>query len=79
MNACPQTSPNARVRPERHEHFAGGYTSMLLEHAAEVDAKTTLVHKMWPGILRKIIRETIHGIDEMESLMRETGLSTKVT
>ncbi len=53
---------SAAAYRQRHATFGVVYTSTLIEQAAEVAKKVQGVDDMWPGLVQRVIKETLEGI-----------------
>ena len=56
------SSSSAAANDQRHADFSNAYTSMLVEQAVEIEDKLRSVDKMWPGLVQRVIKETLEGV-----------------
>ena len=53
-------------RSIRHCNFSKTYCENLTRGSSEIEKRIKVVNVMWPGILRRIVQETMEGKERME-------------
>ena len=62
LSSSSSSLSSAAAYRQRHATFGIAYTSTLIEQAAEVERKVQSVDDMWPGLVQRVIKETLDGM-----------------
>ena len=62
LSATSKKKPSSAAQKERQIAFSTAFTSTLIEQASETEKKIDTVDDMWPGLVRRIIHDTLGGI-----------------